>query len=158
MERFSIREVIEQAVQTERLGHQFYSAMAQRFKDNERMSAFFTDLAHKEVVHEKTFADLRDLVGDSEPDGWEEVSQYMRAMVESKFFIGSNKALTSMETTTDIGEVIRFAIGFEKESLLYYYGIREAVKEKEIIDEIINEEKSHIRWLAAFRDSFMKKA
>jgi rubrerythrin len=32
MEKFSVNEVIEQAVQTERLGYQFYSSMAKKFE------------------------------------------------------------------------------------------------------------------------------
>jgi rubrerythrin len=49
---------------------------------------------------------------------------------------------------------VQFAIGFEKETLLYFYGLLGSVKEKEIVEEIINEEKSHIKWLTAFKESF----
>ena len=42
-------------------------------------------------------------------------------------------------------------MGFEKETLLYFYEIRNIIKEKDIVDEIINEEKSHIMWLSRFK-------
>lgn len=157
MEKFTIREVIEQAVQTEKLGHQFYTTMAERFKkESEDLNKLFTTLAEKEVRHEKTFSELLGMIGDSEPEGWEEVSQYMRAMVESEFFLGKDKSLPSMERIKTVEDAVNFALGFEKETLLYFHGIKDAVKEKDIVDEIINEEKSHIKWLVCFKDSFVK--
>jgi len=156
MDKFTIYEVIEQAVQTEKLGYQFYTTMAQRFKDEERLRSLFETLAEKEIRHEKTFRELLEIVGDKEPEGWEDISAYMRAIVESEFFLGKGKSLPSMEDIKSIDDAVRFAIGFEKETLLYFHGIRDAVKEKEIVDEIINEEKSHIMWLTRFRDSFVK--
>jgi len=156
MEKFTIREALEQAVQTEKLGYQFYTAMVKRFKENERLDKLFTTLAEKELRHEKTYSDLKDTVGDAEPEGWEDISQYMRAMVESEFFLGKNKALPSMNKINTIEDAVNFALGFEKETLLYFYGIRDAVREKEIVDEIINEEKSHIMWLISFKSSILK--
>ena len=156
MEKFTIREALEQAVQTEKLGYQFYTAMVKRFKENERLDKLFTTLAEKELRHEKTYSDLKDTVGDAEPEGWEDISQYMRAMVESEFFLGKNKALPSMNKINTIEDAVNFALGFEKETLLYFYGIRDAVREKEIVDEIINEEKSHIMWLSSFKSSILK--
>lgn len=157
MDKFSIVEVIEQAVQTEKLGYQFYTSMAEKFKKEDRLVKLFNDLAQKELRHEKTFSELKDIVGDSEPEGWEEVSQYMRAIVESEFFLGNNKALPSMENIKSVEDAVNFAIWFEKETLLYFYEINRLVKEKEIVEEIINEERSHVRWLTTFKSGLIKK-
>lgn len=148
---YSITEVIEQAVQTEKLGAGFYADMAGRFAENAEMKKLFDDLAAKERVHEKTFAALKAKIKDETIEGWEEFSNYLRAIVESAFFIGKDKALTAMQGIKNEREAVDHAIGFEKESLLYYIGLRGAVKEKDIIDEIIDEEKSHISWLVKFR-------
>jgi rubrerythrin len=157
MEKFSIREVVGQAIQTEKLGYQFYTTMAEKFKkENEDLHRLFTTLAEKELTHEKTFTELLGLLGDNEPEGWEDISQYMRAVVESEFFLGKNKSLPSMEKIKTVNDAVDFAIGFEKETLLYFYGIKDAVKEKEIVEDIINEEKAHIKWLACFKGTFTK--
>ncbi|MCX8026703.1 MAG: ferritin family protein [Thermodesulfovibrionales bacterium] len=150
-ERFSIREVIEQAIQTEKLGYQFYTTMSERFKKDVELNKLFMTLAEKEIQHEKTFTELLQSTGDSQEEGWDEVSLYLRAIVESEFFLGKEKSLPSMQHIKDINDAVKYAISFEKETLLYFYGIRDSVKEKEVIDEIINEEKSHIRWLVAFK-------
>lgn len=156
MEKFSINEAIEQAVQTERLGYQFYSSTAKKFEDEGEFKKLFETLAQKELRHEKTFSELKEITGDDEPEEWDEVSQYLRAIVESEFFLGNNKSLPSLEYVKSIGDAVNFAMGFEKETLLYFYEIRNVIKEKDIVDEIINEEKSHIMWLSRFKGSFVK--
>lgn len=156
MEKFSIKEVIEQAVQTEKLGYQFYTTMAETFKKEEGLNKLFTTLAAKEQVHEKRFRELQEIIEEEETVNWEEAEQYLRAIVESKFFLGKNKALPSMEHVKTAEDAVNFALRFEKETLLYFYWIRDAVKEKEVVDEIINEERSHIMWLNRFKGSFKR--
>ena len=156
MEKYSISEVIEQAVQTEKLGYQFYTTMADRFKTDGDLKKLFEKLAAKEQVHEKRFSELKEITGTAEPEGWEEVSQYLRAIVESEFFLGSHKSLPALPHVSTVEAAVSFAMGFEKETLLYFHTIRDVVMEKDVVDEIINEEKSHIMWLNAFRKSFMK--
>jgi rubrerythrin len=156
MERFSIREAVEQAVQTEKLGYQFYTTIAEKFVKDEGLNKLFTTLAKKELRHEKTFKELLDIIKDEEPVDWEEGEQYLRAIVESEFFLGKNKALPSMKHVKTVEDAVNFALGFEKETLLYFYGLRGAVKETEVVEEIINEERSHIMWLNKFKSSFKK--
>lgn len=151
MTEFSVREAIEMAVQTEKIGYEFYSGMAEKFKENGELHDLFSTLAKKEQVHEKMFSELKDIIGDKEPDDWEMVGSYMRAIVESAFFLGRDKATMHIQNIQDINGAVGFAIAFEKETMLFFYGIRDAVKEKDIIEEIINEEKSHIMWLTRFR-------
>ncbi len=157
MERFSISEVIEQAVRTEKLGYDYYTEMAERFSEHAELRNLFETLAKKELVHEERFRELKEIVGEEEPEGWDEVSRYMRAMVESEFFLGSEKALARMKEISTVEEAVDYALAFEKETLLYFIGIRRAVKEKDVVDEIINEEQSHIMWLNSFRTKFIRK-
>jgi len=154
MERFSIREVVEQAIRTERLGYEFYTTIAKRFEKHDGLKKLFELLAGKELVHEKTFLELKGMIGDEEPEKWEEISEYMRAIVESEFFLGKHKALPSLEKVKTAEDAVSFAMGFEKETLLHFYGLRDAVREKDMVDEIINEERSHIMWLAKFSKTF----
>jgi rubrerythrin len=158
MNKYSIDEIMEMAVQTETLGYQFYTGMAEKFKKDDGLVKLFTTLATKEKQHEKTFAGLKDMVAKhgTEPVQWEEVSNYMRAFVESEFFLGRSKALPSMDHLKTVNDAVKFALGFEKETLLYFLELRSIVKEKEVIDEIINEEKSHIMWLDTFKRGVVK--
>lgn len=154
MARYSIHEVLEQAIRTEQLGFEFYNDMARQFKKNTELSKIFTFLAQQEVQHEKTFNELKTRrTLDEEFENWEEVSNYLRAVVESEFFLGKSKSLPSMKNITSVIEALNFAIAFERETILYFLGLKEAVKEKQIIEKIINEEKGHITLLGRYRSS-----
>jgi rubrerythrin len=153
MERFSVTEAVEMAVQTERLGYQFYKEMAGKFKDNKRLADLFTTLANKERAHERIFEELKDTVVEAEPEGWEEAQNYFRAMMQSEFFMGKGKSLPSMKNIRSLEDAVDFALGFEKETLLYYLGLRGAVSDTKAVDDIIEEERSHIAWLNGFKGS-----
>ncbi len=150
---FSIGEIVEMALQTERLGYEFYTAMSKRFEKDEKLRGLFEMLAFKEQAHEKIFSDLGKKVKDEIPNDWEEVSRYLRAIVESEFFLGREKALPSLEHVKSTEGAVNFAISFEKETLLYFYNLRDVVTGKEIIDEIIKEEKEHVTWLREYKES-----
>ena len=151
MNKYSVGEIIEMAVQTERLGYQFYTEMAERFKDDQKLSELCGTLALKEKSHEAVFRKLKETAGAEEIEGPEEFGQYMRAMVESEFFIGKEKSLPSLEHVTSADKAVDFALGFEKETLLYFIGLRSMLNDTTAIDGIINEERSHIAWLSRFR-------
>ncbi len=157
MERFSIREVVEQAIRTEKLGFEFYSTIAKKFEKDEGLKRLFETLASKERLHERRFLELKERMNDEEPEAWADVSEYMRAIVESEFFLGREKSLPSFDHVATVEDAVRFAMGFEKETLLYFYALRDAVKEKDVVDEIINEERSHVMWLAKFKDNFIRE-
>ena len=154
MEKFSIREIIEQAIQTEKLGNEFYTKMAEKFHDNKELKKLFETLSAHEVRHGNSFVALKEKVKDEEPEGWDEITPYLRAIVDSEFFLGKDKCLPSLEHVKTALEAVDFALCFERETLLYYYTLREATKEKEILDKIIREEKSHIIWLNNLKKSF----
>jgi len=158
MNNYSINEIMEMAIQTEKLGYQFYTTISEKFKKDDGLVKLFTTLAKKEQTHEKIFTDLKDLVAKNGTEAveWAEVSNYMRAFVESQFFLGKGKSLPSMDHLKSVADAVNFALGFEKETLLYFFELRSLVKEKELVDKIITEEKSHITWLDAFRKSLTK--
>jgi rubrerythrin len=158
MNKYSIDEIMEMAIQTEKLGFQFYTGMAEKFKKDDGLVKLFSTLANKEKAHEAIFTNLKDHVDQHgvEPIQWEEVSNYMRAFVESEFFLGRGKSLPAMDHIKTVKDAVKFALGFEKETLLYFMELRSIVKEKQAVDEVINEEKSHIVWLDSFKRGMTK--
>ena len=155
MVKFSVREVVEQAIQTEKLGNEFYTKMAKKFKDNKKMKKLFEKLASHEVRHGKSFIELKKKLEDEEPEGWNEITLYLKAIVDSEFFLGKDKCLPSLEHVKTAFDAISFALCFERETLLYYYTLREATKEKKILDKIIQEEKKHVIWLSNLKRSYL---
>jgi rubrerythrin len=130
------------------MGYEFYTHMSKKFDKDESLRKLFNDLALREQQHEMTFSKLREKVTDEIPEGWEEAAHYLRAIVESEFFLGKNKFLPSLQNVQSAHDAVRFAMGFEKETLLYFHTLRDMVKDKDVVDEIIKEEKRHLRELA----------
>jgi rubrerythrin len=159
MENFSIDEILEQAIQIETLGHQFYTEMADKFMKDEELRKLFLALAEKEIEHKNYYVCMKDMVDRSEPEAldWEEVSHYMRAFVESEFFLGNKKSLTGMDKINTVAEAVKYAIGFEKDTLLYFLGLRDVAPQKAAVDSIIDEERCHIRWLSRFNSNLAKR-
>lgn len=46
---------------------------------------------------------------DSEPEGWDDISAYMKAMVESEFFLGCESSLRAVVPIKTVDEAVMFA-------------------------------------------------
>ena len=144
VKRYSIDEIIVQAIQTEKIGYEFYIKMMDKYGSNDSFRKLFETLAINELSHGKIFSELRERIENEEVAQTEPDSFYLRSIVESKFFMGSNSAPVMFSKVNGVYDAINYAIRFEKETLLYFYFLRDMVVEKDIVDEIIGEEKKHI--------------
>ena len=149
---FQAADVVEMALELEKSGEVFYRAVAKKVK-SAQIQALFEDLADQEVQHYAAFQKLSKTVWDKPlmlPDEWNQYLMYLQATIQSAFFEGEDKALALAEQVTDEKEALRMAMGFEKETLLFFYDLRDMVSEgdRTILMRIVNEEKSHLRRLA----------
>jgi len=150
---FKATDVIEMALEIEKSGEIFYRAVAQKAQSPEAQ-ALFEDLAEQEVLHYETFEKLSKVSWDRPlmPAGeWDQYLVYLQATVQSAFFEGQDRALSLAGQVIDEKEALRMAMNFEKETLLFFYDLRDMVSDadKKVIGRIIDEEKSHLRRLAA---------
>ena len=149
---FAAADVVEMALELEKSGEVFYRAVAKKVK-SAQIQTLFEDLANQEVQHYAAFQKLSKTVWDKPlmlPDEWNQYLMYLQATIQSVFFEGEDKALALAEQVTDEKEALRMAMGFEKETLLFFYDLRDMVSEgdRTILTRIVNEEKSHLRRLA----------
>lgn len=153
---FNADEVLEMAIQIEENGAAFYRKAAQ-FQSNEENREFLEKLAAMEDGHKATFMEMREALTDKEKTGkvfdpQDELSLYLKAMVDSHGGEGSPSAADSLNGSETIEEILNIAIGLEKESVLFYLGIKDMVppgRGLERIDEIIREERGHIVQLSS---------
>jgi len=152
---FNADEIFEIAEQIERNGARFYRRAAQGFTDS-RARENLLDLAIMEDEHEKVFATMRAELSDEErqppaPDPWGELAWYLQGIADGHIFdvkADPTKQLTGKETPE---EILRMAIGLEKDSIVLYLGMRDMVPErlgKDRVDAIIKEEMGHIATLS----------
>jgi len=149
---FAAADVVEMALELEKSGEVFYRAVAKKVK-SAQIQTLFEDLANQEVQHYAAFQKLSKTVWDKPlmlPDEWNQYLMYLQATIQSVFFEGEDKALALAEQVTDEKEALRMAMGFEKETLLFFYDLRDMVSEgdRTILTRIVNEEKSHLRRLS----------
>jgi len=147
---FSADEIFTIAEQLERNGAAFYRQAANAVNDpNSR--TLLNDLAAMEVEHEKTFQSLRALLTEKEKestvfDPTGEAVLYLRALADSRVFFEKKIDLSSMEA------IFKAAIEAEKDSIVFYLGMKDGVPEnlgRDRIETIIKEEMGHIRFLSS---------
>ena len=146
---FNADEVFEMAEQMERNGENFYKSAAATI-DDEAHKKLLLELAAMEVDHEKTFKAMRSDLKAAEksatvfdPEG--EAALYLRALVDTRVFFEKKVDVSSME------KILKAAIEAEKDSIVFYLGMKNAVPEKfgqDRIEGIIKEEMGHIRLLS----------
>ena len=148
---FNADEILAMAEQIERNGARFYRRAAGMVKDAE-VSKLLQDLAAWEDAHQKAFASMRQILreGERKPtafDPEDEISLYLHAMADGHVFdvrVNPADRFTGKESAKDI---LQMAIGQEKDSIVFYLGLKDMVSEimgKDKIDEIIREEMRHI--------------
>ncbi|MGQ9521402.1 MAG: ferritin-like domain-containing protein [Anaerolineae bacterium] len=140
------------ALRIEQTGETFYTGVARKVEDPQ-LRTVLEDLAVQEQRHYNAFMKLSGYV--SEPPShsqqeWEAYVQYLQVAIDNAIFAGPDKALALAESIADPQEALRMALGFEKDTLLFYYDLREMMREADrpIVNEIIREEKAHVRRLA----------
>jgi rubrerythrin len=148
---FNAAEIFEIAIKIEQNGAKFYRKAALGFEDvNTR--GLLNDLAGMEDEHEKIFAQMQHdfeskKIAPKVFDPEDQTASYLHAMADGRIFdVRANPAdmLTGMESLEDI---LRTAIELEKESIVYYVGIRDVVPEnlgKNQVYDIIREEMGHV--------------
>ena len=148
---FNFDEVFEMAEQIERNGARFYHSAAETFSDSTSHDKLL-ELAAMEERHEKTFAAIRaELTGgvriESTFDPENQAALYLQAIADGKVFDISKDPSDILSEGKTLKEILHIAIGLEKDSIVFYMGIKDMIPEKqgkEKIDIIIEEEKGHI--------------
>ena len=146
---FNADDIFEMAEQIERNGAVFYRKAAADITDPEA-NKFLLDLAVMEDNHEKTFSTVRKKLTEAEktstvfdPDG--QAASYLKALADTRIFFEKEIDTTSMQA------ILKAAILAEKDSIVFYLGMKDLVPEglgQSRLDSIIKEEMSHINLLS----------
>ena len=154
-EPFNADEVFEMAEQIERNGAKFYRAAAEKLR---AVRDVLLDLATMEDDHQKTFAAMRAELSAGEsaidgpifdPDG--QVQMYLRVMADGYIFDVKADPVEQLAGKDAAEEVLKMAIGLEKDSIAFYVGLKESVSRKagkDKVEAIIKEEFNHIATLS----------
>lgn len=151
---FNADEIFEIAEDMERNGAKFYREAAGNASEEETKQMLL-NMATMEDGHLKTFQEMRKQLTDQERqlstfDPENEAGMYLQAMADAH---GSEGKVTPSQKLTgkeSIVEVIEIALNAEKESVVYYFGLKSMVPAKagqDKVEAVILEELNHITTL-----------
>lgn len=159
---YSADEIFEMAEQIERNGASFYRRAAE-LAQRADVRDLLNELAKMEDSHEAMFASLRAQLSAeasqaSTFDPYGEMSLYLQAAADTHIFNvrkDVRELLTGKETIEDI---LNMAIGFEKDSIVFFLGMHDYVPEnlgKKEMGVLVEQEMQHLtdlsKQLAALR-------
>jgi rubrerythrin len=147
--------ILEMAERIEVNGASFYRKAAELTCDpNARQELL--NLAMMEDVHREIFAGMRNELSAREkrgtaydPENLE--GEYIRTFADWNVFDPDANPSEKLTSETSFDEIIRTAIGLEKDSIVFYEGMRKIVPEwlgRDKVDSIIEEEMRHITILS----------
>ena len=161
---FNADEVFEMAIRIENNGAAFYRRAAGLQSDIKNQK-FLEGLANMEDRHEKIFTDMRTSLTEKDKgpkvfDPYDEVSQYLAAMADTMGGEGSPSVADTLTGNESLEEILNIAVGLEKDSILFYLGIKDLIPAqsgKDRIDEIIKEERRHVIQLSKLLEKLKAK-
>ncbi len=141
--------VFQIAMELEDAGRVFYETLAEELEDG-KIADLRRNLAEQETSHYSQFKTMgEELVQrpDSRPLTWDELN-FAQILIEEHVFSDTESA-RDVAMGGDLAQVLDTAIQVEKDSVLFYSELPNEVDEKDApaVQEIINEEKRHVRAL-----------
>jgi len=153
---FAGSEIVELGIQIEKNGRDFYNALVEQSK-NQKAKEKFKYLAGEEEKHIAVFQKLLDSVHKYEPPETYpgEYFAYMNALARDYVFTQKDKGREIAKNIKGDKEALKLGIGFEKDSILFYEGMKKVIPEYDhkIVDELITQEQDHLRQLSELKES-----
>ena len=153
---FSILEIIDIAIQLEKNGEAVYRRAAKQVADAElkKMLSWFAD---EEIRHADFFSSLKRGV---EEDADEHFNEEMSRELIDRFVKEQMFSLKGVDFTEidDLDELLHIFIEFEEDTLLFFEMLQPFVtnpNDAKKMDQIINEEKSHIKQLYELKGNLL---
>ena len=154
--------VFAMAVRIEENGKAFYEGAASG-SQNESVKILFQELAQMEQGHIELFKALRSSLAPSisdivwDPQGLAE--SYLQAAADTHVF-SKESALNRLKGVDTQEKALDIALMFEKDSLAFFLGMKSILQDPKgrgEIDQLIEQEQSHIRMLSNAKKNLLQK-
>ena len=153
---FAGSEIVELGIQIEKNGRDFYNAVIEQSK-NQKAKETFKYLAGEEEKHIAVFQNILDSVHKYEPpESYPgEYFAYMNALARDYVFTQKDKGREIAKNVKGDKEAISLGIGFEKDSIIFYVGMKKVVPEYDhkIVDKLITQEQDHLRQMSELKEN-----
>jgi rubrerythrin len=147
---FSGSEIAEIGIQIEKNGRDFYNSLVKKITEK-KIQDTLKYLAAQEELHIAMFQQILSSVEKYEPaESYPgEYFAYMSALAKDCVFTRKNTGAQAAESIRNAKDAIDKAIGFEKDSIVFYEGAKKIApgEGQKIVDELILQEQGHLRQL-----------
>jgi len=147
---FAASEIVELGIQIEKNGYDFYNTLVKQTK-NKKAQDVFKYLASEEEKHVAVFKKILDKTEKYEPPKIysDEYLAYMNALAGEYIFTQKDQGELIAKKIKSDAQAVDTGIKFEKDSIIFYEGIKKAVPEYDhrIIEELIQQEQNHLKQL-----------
>ncbi|HUS99850.1 MAG TPA: ferritin family protein [Candidatus Thermoplasmatota archaeon] len=147
MAKLNVKDAIKTAIQMEKDGHAFYTKAAGQTKSDLGRTVF-ESLAADELVHLETFQKI--FQGKIDSVEWNTLVKSNSKYTNLTIFPKDLKTTEGTNPNSDELDALRMGMDSEKEAIDYYTTVVNDTSDaevKEILTEIINQEKNHYRLL-----------
>jgi rubrerythrin len=149
---FSIGDIIDLAIQIEENGERVYRTAVDKVP-NPSLASLLQWLADEEAKHIRWFSELREVANNTpiDPQVEEMGKNILRSVVGEQSFSLDEADFSRIDM---VKELLRLAIEFENDTILFYEMIQTFVQDEETLDQlkqIIEEETRHIGLLEEYR-------
>ncbi|MCM8796953.1 MAG: ferritin family protein [Candidatus Omnitrophica bacterium] len=152
---FSGSEIVELGIQIEKNGRDFYNQLVKQTK-NDKARGIFAFLVGEEEKHIEVFKNILKTVENYEPaESYPgEYFAYMNALAGGYVFTQKEKGLETARAIKSDKEAVEKGIGFEKDSIIFYEGMKRAVPQNDIkvVELLIKQEEGHLLKLTELKN------
>jgi rubrerythrin len=144
---FKASDIVSSAILIEENGYKFYRQVSadSRFYELKELTEF---LAKEEKAHSEAFKKiLKNLPPAEMMEAYPgEYQLYLKALAGDNIFTASKDPAGLARSFKKAEEIIDFGIGIEKDSIIFYEGLKETILKGElsIIEELISQERNHL--------------
>ena len=161
---FNAHEIFQIAIHIEENGNRFYER-AMALIDDKDTKTLLASLAKDELEHLKKFTELKEQVPKEATAGtvWDpenEMSKYLHMVADMNVFRSDFNLEDELSQVKSAEGTLRFGIQFEKDSIIFFLTIQDATDEtkgRELIGQLIEEEKGHLKKLSLELRKHLKK-
>jgi rubrerythrin len=152
---FNAGEVFQIAVDIKENAIAFYEKAGEAMDDAE-VKKLFAALAEEEKEHRRKLLEMRakfppQTLSPNVNDPQNELDAYLKAMADDHVFGSCDSLNMQMGKIKHTGDALRLAMRFEKDSLVFFFGLQDATcegKDRDLLSFLMKEEHGHIQQLS----------
>lgn len=144
---FSAADVLGTAIQIEKNGIVFYNNLVGT-TTSFLARGVYSKLLEQERKHQAIFEQmLATIVTQQNGEKlFEDRGLFIKSLAEGAVFSGQQIVVDMARRALSDLEAVQIGIGFEKDSILFYYEMRDIVRQvdRDVVDRVVGEEKKHL--------------